>query len=410
MVEQTHAGECHGNAVLVASVDNMVIANATASLGHILDTALVSTLDVVAEGEEGIATETYIGVLSQPLLHFLLGERFGTLGEELLPFAIAQNILALGTDVDINGVVAVGTTDTGYEGEVHHLGMLTQPPDVGLIASQTGAMDTALLTGTDTDGLTVLNIADAIALCVFQCNQCDYQVTTSLLGKGLVLCGDILEQCGIGQVYLVATLLESDTEAVLALDGSRSVLGIYLDDIVCTLALCLQHLKSLGSIARSNDTIAHLTVDKTGCSLIAHIAQGNEVAIRTHAVSTTSTSIGRCNGSEWQRSVVNKVDLLQGVAQRQTHGSTSRANVLEAGGGGQTCCLLQFLYQLPRVESVQKVDVTWATIQHLDGQLTLFHENAGRFLVGITTVLQFKFLHVCMYTLLIVSLLTFIRP
>ena len=167
MVEQTHAGECHGNAVLVASVDNMVITNTTTCLSNILNTALVSTLDVVAEGEESIATKTYVGVLCQPLLHLLLGERFGAFGEELLPLAIAQNVLALGTDVDVDGVVTVGTTDAGNEGKIHHLGVLTKPPDVGLVASQTGAMDTALLTGTNTDGLTILNIAHAIALGVF---------------------------------------------------------------------------------------------------------------------------------------------------------------------------------------------------------------------------------------------------
>ena len=216
----------------------MIITNTTTCLSYILNTALVSTLDVITEGEEGIATETYVGVLCQPLLHLLLGERFGTFGKELLPFAIAQNVLTLGTNVDINGIVAIGTTDTGNEGKVHHLGVLTKPPDVGLITCQTGAMNTALLAGTNTNGLTILNIAHAIALGVFQSNQGNYQVTTSLLGKGLVLCGDILKQSMICKIYLVATLFEGDTEAVLALDGSGSVLGIYLDNIVCTLALC----------------------------------------------------------------------------------------------------------------------------------------------------------------------------
>ena len=238
MVEQAYTSECHGNAVLVASVDNMVVANTATCLCHILNTALVSTLDVVAEGEEGIAAQTNIGVLCQPLLHLLLGERFGALGEELLPFAVAQNVLALGANVDVDGIVAVGTTDTGNEGKVHHLGVLAKPPDVGLVACQAGAMDTALLTGADADGLTVLDIAYAIALGVLQGDEGDNQVATSLVGKVLVLCGDILKESGIGKIYLVASLLEGDAKALLALDGSGSVLGIYLDNIVCTLALC----------------------------------------------------------------------------------------------------------------------------------------------------------------------------
>ena len=77
--------------------------------------------------------------------------------------------------------------------------MLAQPPDVGLVAGQTGAVDTALLAGTDTDGLTVLHVAHTVALGVLQGNEGDYQVAACLIGEGLVLCGDILEESGIGQ-------------------------------------------------------------------------------------------------------------------------------------------------------------------------------------------------------------------
>ena len=242
----------------------MVVAHAATCLCHILHTALVGTLYVVAEGEEGIAAQTHAGVLCQPLLHLLLGERFGALGEELLPFAVAQNVLALGTDVDVNGIVAVGTTYAGHKGKVHHLGVLAQPPDVGLVACQASAVDTALLAGTDADGLSVLHVAHTVALGVLQGNEGDYQVAACLIGEGLVLRGDILEESGIGQVYLVASLLEGDAEALLALDGGRSVLGIYLDDVVCTLALCLQHLQGLRGVAGSDDAIADLTVDEAG--------------------------------------------------------------------------------------------------------------------------------------------------
>ena len=54
MMEQSYAGECHGDAVLVAGHDNMVVADAAASLGNELYATLVGTLDVVTEGEERI--------------------------------------------------------------------------------------------------------------------------------------------------------------------------------------------------------------------------------------------------------------------------------------------------------------------------------------------------------------------
>ena len=54
MVEQSHASKCHRNAVLVTGHDDMIVADAATSLGDELHTALVGTLDIIAEGEEGI--------------------------------------------------------------------------------------------------------------------------------------------------------------------------------------------------------------------------------------------------------------------------------------------------------------------------------------------------------------------
>ena len=54
MVEQTYVGECHGDAILVTGIYHMVVTDATACLCNILYAALMSTLDIVAEGEEGI--------------------------------------------------------------------------------------------------------------------------------------------------------------------------------------------------------------------------------------------------------------------------------------------------------------------------------------------------------------------
>ena len=55
MVEQAHAGEGHGDAVFVAGHDDMVVTYRAACLGDVLHATLVGTLNVVAEGEEGVA-------------------------------------------------------------------------------------------------------------------------------------------------------------------------------------------------------------------------------------------------------------------------------------------------------------------------------------------------------------------
>ena len=54
MVEQTDAGEAHGDAVVVAGFNDVVISDGAARLGDVLDAGLEGALHVVAEGEEGV--------------------------------------------------------------------------------------------------------------------------------------------------------------------------------------------------------------------------------------------------------------------------------------------------------------------------------------------------------------------
>ena len=117
--------------------------------------------------------------------------------------------------------------------------MLAQPPDISLVTSQTCAVDTALLTSSDTNGLTVLYIAYRVTLSVLQGDKGDNQVALSLWSKGLVLSRHILEECIVVELDLVAALLEGDAEYLLALDWLRYVCRINLDYVICTLALVL---------------------------------------------------------------------------------------------------------------------------------------------------------------------------
>ena len=136
MVEQPYAGEGHCYAILVASLDNIVVTNRAAGLCYVLDTALVGTLYVVAEREEGVAAEAYACVLGYPCLLLLHGEHLRLLLEELLPCALCQHVVVLLADVNVDCVVAVGTAYAVNERQVHHLRVLAQPPDVGLVACQ----------------------------------------------------------------------------------------------------------------------------------------------------------------------------------------------------------------------------------------------------------------------------------
>ena len=172
-MEQANARESHGDVVLVAGFDDMVVAHRSAGLGHEGHTALVGTFDVVAEGEESVRAERDAPIEGNPFLFLFTGEHFGLFGEELLPLAVGQDVHVVVRDVNVDGVVAVGAADLFHPRQVHHLGVLAEPPDVGLVACETGAVDAALLTGADADGLAVLDVADGVALGVFECDEGD---------------------------------------------------------------------------------------------------------------------------------------------------------------------------------------------------------------------------------------------
>ena len=180
----------------------------------------------------------------------------------------------------------------------------------------------ALLTGANADCLTVLHVAYRIGLGIFEGDEGNHQVAACLGREVLVCRGDVGEECIVVEVDLVASLLEGDAIDHLALDRSRTIGGVHLNDTIGALALGLQDLECLGFVARGDDTIADLAVDQTGGSNVAHIGEGDEVAERRHAVGTTSPHIGRSQRRQFV--VIGEVDLLQRFGERQAHGGTGR--------------------------------------------------------------------------------------
>ena len=157
-------------------------------------------------------------------------------------------------------------------------------------------MDTALLSGTDTDSLSVLDIADGVALGIFQCDKCYLEVTECLRSELFVLCRYILEELRIVEIYLVATLLECNTEYLLVLDWVRAVVRVNLYNAVVAFLLFLEYLKGFRLIVRGNNSIADLTLDEACCRHIYLVAECAEVTIRAHTVGTTGAGVGICKG------------------------------------------------------------------------------------------------------------------
>ena len=153
-----------------------LVADRAAGLGDIVDAAAMSPFDVVAKGEEGVAAKGYAVKLSNPGLLFFPRKGLRFFRKEILPDAVGQYVFIIIGNVDVDGVVPVRTTDVVAEGQAQDFRVLTEPPYIGLIASQARAVDAGLLTGTDTDGHAVFYVADGIGLGVFQGDEGDDQV------------------------------------------------------------------------------------------------------------------------------------------------------------------------------------------------------------------------------------------
>ena len=259
---------------------------------------------------------------------------------------------------------------------------------IGLIACETCAVYSGLLSGADTDGLAVLRIRYGVRLCVLDGDEGDGHVETRLLGELLVLAQDVCEGL-IGHLVLVATLLEGHTEYLLVLDRIRAVARVDLDDVIVALLLRLQDLECLLRIVRGNDAIGHFAVDDAGGRRITGIRQRDEVAIRRHTIDATCSRIraGKRRLVE-TLDVVYEAGLLQLIGKLPADCGTGRGNVLERSGGDHTGGFLEIGNELPAVQCIEEVDIARTAIQNLDRKVrAVVHVDLRRLLIRVHTIL-----------------------
>ena len=344
------------------------------------------SLDVVAEREERVGPEgnSLHGV--EPCALLLACEYRRLYLEELLPLALCKHIHIILTDIKINSVVAVCTSDTIHELKSKDLRGLTQVPVVSLCSGKACAVDSGLLTGADSDSLTAACVCNGVGLGVLQRDERDRQVVLCALGEILGFRRDIREQLVIDN-KLVATLLEGDSVDLLALDLRRNVVRVDLDYVVVALLLALEDLEGFRLVSGSDNAVGYLAVDYSRGGNVAYVGQRDEIAVAAHSVSAPCPCVGAGERGELTE-VVHPVDLREGVGQGKSDSGTGRGNVLEA------CCSrvagrsLKFLDELPAVECVQEVDVAGTSVQYLDGKLrAVLHVDPGRLLVGVAAVL-----------------------
>ena len=212
---------------------------------------------------------------------------------------------------------------------------MAQLPVVGLLTSQTGAVDAALLTGTHTDGLPIVGVAHAVGLGVLQGDKSNDEVALLPLGHTLIL-GDPVVQHGVGvNDQLVAALLEGDAVHLLMLDGSGLIGGVDSDHIVVALLFAGQNGQCLRLVARGDDAVGHLVLDQLCGGHIADVGQGDPVAEGRHPVCAAGAGVGASQRGELGLRG-NVVHPALHLGQGQTQCCTRRGNVLEGSRCGQT--------------------------------------------------------------------------
>jgi len=203
VVEQTGflLHECD-TTLLGGVVNGLVIYRSTGS-SSVLDTRGGSAENVVNKGElnhrllvmtstieqmttyESVAGDNNVGQFFLPSFLLFRSELQRNLVEvDGVEIPLRAALLGdLSSDEKIDSVALVGALGSLLPLELEDPRVLSRPPVVGLVTSKTGAVNARLLTGSESDDLTVLGVTDGVGLGVLERNGSDDQVGDRLLGK-----------------------------------------------------------------------------------------------------------------------------------------------------------------------------------------------------------------------------------
>ena len=98
-------------------------------------------------------------------------------------------------------------------------------------------MNSALLSGAYSDGLTVFYIADRVGLCIFQCNKRYDHVTYDCIRQFFIVRNNILKQSGFNP-EIIMSLFKCDAKNILTFLLRGNIVRVNLNDVVITLLFC----------------------------------------------------------------------------------------------------------------------------------------------------------------------------
>jgi hypothetical protein len=191
VVEQTGVLLDVSNAKLFSNLEACLVVLAAERSSDVLDARAAGAEDVVGEGEESVTADSDFAELGQPSLALLSRERCRHLLEDALVVGLLK--LVLGCEArakHVDGVALLGALGTALPLDVESALVEAHPPVVGLVTSETGAVNTALLASTKTDDLAIECVADTVRLGELEGDGGHSQVAFCGLGKRSRLLGD----------------------------------------------------------------------------------------------------------------------------------------------------------------------------------------------------------------------------
>ena len=123
MQEQPHAGVAHDHAVLVGGVGDVLVAGRAAGLGEGADAAGGGAVQVVAEGDEGVAAENHARAGGEPVGALVGGDGFPAVGQGLVEFGLFAGVQFVEADEVVQGVDFLGPAQTGGKLDGEGLGV-----------------------------------------------------------------------------------------------------------------------------------------------------------------------------------------------------------------------------------------------------------------------------------------------
>src|SRR5712692_11267345 len=131
VMEQACLGECHEHAVIIASSDDLLVAQRATWLHDISYAVAGGAINIVAERDQAVGTERHTAQTLEPFLLLLRAQAPRHLLKEPLPcvlFGWRQII----TEIQIDSVGLVRALHPLLPGQIQDRGMLAQIPILGL--------------------------------------------------------------------------------------------------------------------------------------------------------------------------------------------------------------------------------------------------------------------------------------